>query len=642
MRVYFNSRDEFYKKPFGAVKCGTDVTYKIRVTDPMKSLKVYLTLWKDSEKIADVEMDKSFDGYDMIYETTYKMPKDPCILWYHFTLVNFEEKLFYCNNDLQVGGVGKLTEYSPMSFQQTVYKNDKTPMWFKKGIAYQIFPDRFNRGLDFEKRKKAVIDKFEGKNGGKYFVDNWNKTPEYKKDEKGNVDEYEFYGGTLKGIEEKLDYLKELGVTVLYLNPIFESRANHRYDTGDYKKVDALLGTESDFESLVKKADDVGIKIILDGVFSHQGADSKYFNKFNNYDEVGAYNSKTSKYYDWYKFTNYPDEYECWWGVKDLPNVDEMNPTYLDYICRDSDSVIKHWMSKGIAGFRLDVADELPDDFIVEIRKAMDSVDKDNILIGEVWEDATNKVSYDLNRKYFLNASLKSVMNYPFMDNAVNFMKGIINTQEFSDFFYKQMENYPPEYFYSNLNMLGSHDRVRIINRLSDAPDSTTLSDEEKKNYWIERNKYLLAVARLKCLAVLLYTIPGIPMIYYGDEVGLTGYEDPYNRKAYPWGAEDKLLLEHYKMLGKLRNSAKAITSGVYRTVCCGKHTFGFERALDNEKVIVLINRGIFYDEGEHIEIQEIGTKAVDLIDKDAIVNFANNKLVVDIDPLGYKVIKIS
>lgn len=642
MKVYYNSRDEFYKSPFGAVTVGTVVTFRICVREHIKALKCYIAMWKQNDRLPDLEMEKVEEkaSGDVIYMAKFKTPKEPAVIWYHFVLESFDEKYFYANNELQSGGEGILVDNSPRSYQLTVYKDDSTPNWFKEGIAYQIFPDRFNRGSDFEKRKEDTAKRGIGKNLGKIFVDDWNKTPRYDRTGSGAVNNYDFYGGTLKGIEEKLPYLKSLGVTLIYLNPIFEARSNHRYDIGDYKKIDSLLGDEASFKSLIAEAKKHGIKIILDGVFSHQGADSIYFNKYNNYDSVGAYNSKDSKYYDWYNFEKWPDKYECWWGVTDLPNVKEMNETYLDYICKSNDSVIKHWMKEGIAGFRLDVADELPDEFIVEVRKAIDKVNRDSILIGEVWEDATNKVSYEKNREYFINASLKSVMNYPFMEAAVAFMKGKISSYELNEFFYKQMENYPREYFYSSLNLLDSHDRVRILTILSDSRDVSEIGEDEKYNHGIDRDKYLLAVSRLKALSVLQYTAPGLPLLYYGDEVGVYGYNDPYNRKTYPWGMEDKALFSHYEVLGKMRSESEIIRKGDFRPIFAGNHSFVFERTYKNKKVIVAINRGIFYNEGERIELDVKGKKAISLIG-DETIDIKDDKLIIDILPLGYKVLEI-
>ena len=203
MRVYFNTRDEYYRHPFGAVKIGTEVTFRIRVSDHLRGLKCFVAMWKDDEKLPDIEMEKECeDNGDIIYIAKYKTPKESSIIWYHFVLQSFDEKYFYSNNDLQSGGEGKLVDNSPRSFQLTVYKEDTTPNWFKEGIVYQIFPDRFNRGEDYELRKENTLKRISGKNHGKVFIDDWNKTPTYDRDENGGVLDFEFYGGTLKGIEE--------------------------------------------------------------------------------------------------------------------------------------------------------------------------------------------------------------------------------------------------------------------------------------------------------------------------------------------------------------------------------------------------------------------------------------------------------
>ena len=200
MRVYFNSRDEYYRQPFGAVKVGTEVTFRLRVSEPIRALKCFIAMWQDDKKLTDIEMEKGCeDNGDDIYIAKYKTPKDSALIWYHFILQSFDEKYFYSNNDLQSGGEGKLVDNSPRSFQLTVYKDDKTPNWFKEGIVYQIFPDRFNRGDDYELRKENTLKRIEGKNHGKIFVDDWNKIPFYERDEKVECIVLNFMVAHLKG-----------------------------------------------------------------------------------------------------------------------------------------------------------------------------------------------------------------------------------------------------------------------------------------------------------------------------------------------------------------------------------------------------------------------------------------------------------
>ena len=644
MNVYHNSREEYYRNPFGAVNMGDKITLRLRVNEPMKHLKCYIVLWQNSEKLEPIEMiNEVTNGNEVIYAATFNAPKKRTLLWYHFVLEGIDSRFYYGENEMQVGGEGVFTDSNPRSYQITVYEKDKVPSWYQEGIVYQIFPDRFYRGSDVEERIENTKKELEGKNRNKIFLsaEDWNKPPHYDKNENGEINSFEFYGGTLKGIEEKLDYLKELSVSAIYLNPIFEARSNHRYDTGDYKKIDSLLGDEESFKSLINKADKLGIKIILDGVFSHQGADSIYFNKYNNYDSVGAYNSTESKYHHWYSFSNFPEEYDCWWGVKDLPNCNELAPDYVDYICKDEDSVVKKYMKMGVAGFRLDVADELPDEFIEMVREAEEKVDKKAILIGEVWEDATNKVSYDVNRTYFLGKALNSVMNYPFLVAMISFMRGRIDSKILYELTYRQLSNYPKEYFYSNLNLVDGHDKNRVLMELADVDFSIPLSDYEKENYVLPSDKYDLAKSRLYALSVVQYLLPGVPLLYYGDEAGVYGFSDPLNRKTYPWGTEDKDLLNHYKMLGNIRSKNKAILKGDFIPFYREPHVFGFTRTYKNEKIITIINRGIFYNEGAEFVIDVEGKKAKDLFTGEEY-DIVENKLKLNLESLHYLVLKIS
>ncbi|MBO5666728.1 MAG: glycoside hydrolase family 13 protein, partial [Firmicutes bacterium] len=339
--------------------------------------------------------------------------------------------------------------------QLTVYKREyETPDWLKKGLMYQIFPDRFCRSEEYTapeiKNKKYSIH------------ESWGELPVKGPDENGIVWNNDFFGGNLKGIVEKLAYLEELGVTVIYLNPIFEAFSNHRYDTANYMKIDPMLGVDEDLRTLCEEAKKRGMRVILDGVFNHTGSHSIYFNQDGAYDTVGAAQSKDSPYYKWYQFKAYPDDYESWWGIKTLPNVNEDEPTYLDYILRDKDSVVKHWLSYGISGYRLDVADELPDIFLDEIRKQVKSVDPDACVLGEVWEDASNKIAYDQRRRYFHGDQLDSVMNYPLKDELIAFLLKHGDGKHFMNEICSLWENYPPQNFFALMNLLGTHDTVRI------------------------------------------------------------------------------------------------------------------------------------------------------------------------------------
>ena len=351
-----NSRNPYYRSPMGAVATHSRVHLAIDIeesdninTKDIDCVKIHL--WREAHGGSYEEL-KMSAWSKTHYIIDLEMPEDGCLVWYYFIVkLNDGKNIYYGNNDDKMGGLGKMSHNVPPSFQITVFKAGiKTPDWFKQSVMYQIFPDRFYRSGEFLPKKKYAV-----------YHCNWNDPPMYYLDpDTRQVMTYDYYGGNIKGIKEKLSYLKDLGISVIYFNPIFKSRANHHYDTADYYKVDPMFGTNEEFKELCAKADKMGIKIILDGVFSHTGSDSIYFNKFGNFDSKGACQSKESPYYEWYDFKKYPDEYDCWWGFDNMPNVKETMPSYMDFMIRKDDSVIAHWMNTGISGWRLDVIDELP------------------------------------------------------------------------------------------------------------------------------------------------------------------------------------------------------------------------------------------------------------------------------------------
>lgn len=406
----------------------------------------------------------------------------------------------------------------------------------------------------------------------------------------------------LEPVIKKLPYLKELGITIIYLNPIFEASSNHKYDTGDYKKIDAMLGDEAIFKELCDKARAQGIRIILDGVFSHTGSDSRYFNREGKYDSLGAYQSKDSDYFSWYKFEQHPDEYSSWWGVDTLPDVDELNEGYLDYIVYDEDSVINKWSNLGISGWRLDVADELPSEFIKKFKAQLKKVDKDSVLIGEVWEDASNKKSYNERRTYLLGEELDSTMNYPFRSTFLDFFLGTIDSQLAKAEVMKIKENYPVHHFYSLMNLVGTHDIPRILTVLGESPNGIYMSQEDKENFKLDKDKMSLAIKRLKMLSLIQMTFPGVPSIYYGDEAGLEGYDDPMNRRTYPWKDTNTEILDWFKTVTSLRTKYDVLKAGTLEMLNLDRDVFGFIREITDSKdvfdrpkqdnlAVVLVNR---------------------------------------------------
>ena len=307
---------------------------------------------------------------------------------------------------------------TPFPYQITVYNHELVSSyqkWFREGIIYQIFVDRFYNG------NKAGIVHHPKRNS--FIYSHWDDTPMYIRNQAGQVIRWDFFGGNLLGVKKKLRYLKELGISIVYLNPIFESPSNHKYDTADYLNVDPMFGDNQLFADLCDAARELGISIILDGVFSHTGSDSIYFNKDGKYPSIGAYQSKDSPYYSWYRFKHFPNDYETWWGIETLPNVNELEPSYLQFMIEGENSVVKHWHHLGTKGWRLDVADELPDPFIQALRRQLQELDPASIVIGEVWEDASNKISYEKRRGYLLGNELDSVTNYPFRNILIEFIQ---------------------------------------------------------------------------------------------------------------------------------------------------------------------------------------------------------------------------
>ena len=593
MKIIHNSQKAEYREPFGAAQTGTKVSLAIEINDPSPE-SVRLMLWQgDDPEIHYLEMSEKGDGR---FAATFSLPDEGCLVWYAFEIETEREDsravFYYGNNTENLGGEGRIYVDDPHRYQITVYKAAEVPEWYKNGIVYQIFPDRFARDDGWRERTEAANKKINERRSDmkRIIQEDWTKPAYYVRDETGKVVEWPMMGGSLKGIEERLDYLKSLGVTCIYLNPVFEGSSNHRYDTGDYMHIDEALGTDSDFEDLAAAAKDRGIRIILDGVFSHTGADSIYFDKMGNYAKMhpgeenaaGAWANEDSPYRSWFKFDkNERYGYSSWWGVEDLPEVDENDPDYREFILGE-DGVVAHWMKKGASGWRLDVADELPDSFIAETRERIKATDPEGLLLGEVWEDASNKISYGERRKYFMGDELDSTMHYPLREILLDYINYTIGSSAAVDRLMNIAENYPPENFYATLNLLGSHDRARIM---------TMMAAEED---------YSSATKKVKLLSTLQYCLPGVPCLYYGDEAGLLGGTDPANRSGYPWGFENLDLGYHYRMLGLLYDEHPALKDGGFEFLSgeagIDEDIFAFTRtgrdsAGTEETILVLANR---------------------------------------------------
>ena len=450
------------------------------------------------------------------------------------------------------------------------------PSSFYGGIIYHVFVDRFNKGGDVPKRADAML------------MDTWEGAiPEYPPYPGAHLENNTFFGGTLYGVIDKLDYIKSLGTTLIYLSPIFEAYSNHKYDTGDYMTVDAMFGGEEALKLLIKEARVRGIGIILDGVFNHTGSDSVYFNKNGRYPTPGAYQSKRSPYYPWFDFRSYPDKYTCWWGIEILPRINPDVKECGEYIAGNG-GVIEKYSRLGVAGFRLDVADELSDDFIAKIKTKLREADQPTVLYGEVWEDASNKIAYDKRKKYFLGSELDGVMNYPLRDGIISFLRNK-DKSALEYYFRDVMFNAPVQVQHMQMNLLGTHDTERIITVLAgDSVEGRT--NDEIAMMKLDKGQRKRGIALLKMAYTVLATVPGIPTVFYGDEVGLEGYKDPFNRRPYPWKHPNVEIRNYYKLIGKIRRENPAYSDGVFKIVHFDNDVLAFSRTHCNETLLTVIN----------------------------------------------------
>ena len=578
--IPFNSRSTYFKSKFGSITANEEVTFRLVVPCSFNIGGAFLMVKEDGKGYCEYKMDYEMQTGENSesYTVTVKI-ENSGLYFYHFDFLGAFGRGSVTHLGDGIGGFADGTQ-EITDWQLTVAKNFDTPDWLKGGIIYQIFPDRFNNSG--KEKKNVPTDRI--------IRSDWGGEPYFRPDKNGEVLNNDYFGGDLDGIREKLLYLKEMGVTCIYLNPIFEAHSNHRYNTADYSKIDPLLGDEKDFKKLCDDADKMGIKIILDGVFSHTGDDSVYFNKKGRYDTVGAYQSESSEYSKWYKFERFPDKYDSWWGFKTLPEVKEEDQSYREFICGENGIVAK-WLKLGADGFRLDVADELPDIFLDDLKIAVKQAKPDALLLGEVWEDATNKFSYGVRRRYLLGDQLDSVMNYPFAEAILDFCR-TGNAERFMSAVTEIVENYPKQCLDVMMNHIGTHDTVRAITRL--AGESSEYKDREwQSTHKLSFLEYAQGLERLKLAVSLQYTLPGVPSIYYGDEAGLQGYRDPFNRGCYPWGTENRELIEFYKLLGKIRTENSVFKEGKFIPVSAALGCVAYIREDTKGCVMIIANRNV-------------------------------------------------
>ena len=464
-----------------------------------------------------------------------------------------------------------------VSHDRIVYYEEKYPLIAPPGgIIYHVFVDRFAKGGAVPVREDAVMN-----------PDWYGGTPQYAEWPGENVENNMFFGGTLYGVAEKLDYLLSLGCEWLYLSPVFTAYSNHKYDTADFMSVDPMFGGDGALKTLVRECHARGIKLILDGVFNHVGDRSVYFDRYGKYG--GAYVNEDSPYREWFDIR--PDgSYDCWWGLTNVPKIRKVR-SYRDFICK---TVIPHYMRMGIDGWRLDVVDEYSNDFLEEITASAKRENPNAVIIGEVWEDVTDKVAYSERKKYFCGAWLDSAMNYPvrnaildyFKNHDASILKSTLETQ---------LTHYPRRSLLCLMNMLGTHDTERVLSVLGGA------SSEGKPGSVIAKEKLAPesrreAIKLLKAAFWLLFCLPGVPSVYYGDEAGMEGGRDPFNRRPFPWGREDAELVQTVREAARLRRENECLVKGDTEITQCNDGFIVIKRTLADECVTCICNMSYNYD----------------------------------------------
>ena len=634
MKALHITSEKAYRDPFGAALRGGAVTVGIDVWDD-DVRECVLRLWLEGEGERLLEMERRTTGAEGVIHFRVTFVPETCgVIWYSFIIAASDGEVWrYGAKPGRTCGEGEFSLGDPPSFQITVYEpREQQPEWYREGVAYQIFPDRFARDSRWPERAESALATPRTGPRRKLIYD-WSTPPAYRRTSEGRIAEWGFYGGSLEGIREHLDYLESLGVTVIYLNPIFEAASNHRYDTADFLCIDPMLGDLEGFRALCDDAAAHGISIILDGVFNHTGCDSRYFNKYRNYDEPGAW-QHGSPYDSWY-FLDKDGTYTSWWDIDDLPDIDENDPSYQDFICGEN-GVVRTWLRAGARGWRLDVADELPDSFIERIKEAALAEKPDALILGEVWEDASNKHAYGKLRHYFQGTELDGVMNYPFRTGVLGYLTGKVSAQELVDSLEQLRENYPPDAFACNLNLLGSHDRERVITVLGGAPDNDSLTDEQRRAYRLTKDQLGLAKSRLWCAALIQMTMPGVPCVYYGDERGIEGYRDPYNRATFPWNGGDLDCTAIYRNAIGVRKALPVLVDGDFEPFSPAEDVFGFWRRNGSEQVCVLVNGGT--DKPVTVRLPMVGTEVVDVVSGRA-PKVAGDECEVFLWPLGTAVL---
>ena len=536
---------------------------------------------EDVKLILDDSLEYQMDYFksenDMAFFKTEVFLATKAIYHYYFCCLA-NNQLIYLKNKSNISSID-----CDGNFKLSV--NFYVPKWAKGKVMYHIFVDRFNRGSNkpMEELPRRKIHY------------SWDEKMVIGPDENG-IWNNDFYGGDLKGIEESLEYLKLLGVDIIYLSPIVKSQSNHRYDAGDYEIVDSYAGNNEDLKSLCDKAHELDIQIILDAVFNHTGNDSKYFNEYNTYPELGAYQSSYSKYSSFYRKHEKDGniEYDYWWGMKNLPECDCNSKEWIDYITGEN-GIIDQWFNLGIDGLRLDVADELTDNFISLIRKAIKRNKEDGFILGEVWKNPMR-----MNREYISSGKeMDSVMNYVFIDALLRYFK-YSDVNKLSSILKEILNEYPDDTIKTLMNFTSTHDITRAINLFSCNEFQEygewgwNLNNDDRnwcENYVLTKEQYEYGKQIYKSYVFALNFFPGILSIFYGDEIGLQGMGNLSNRKPFPKTGHDIELLEFFKQMGEIRRQEIFLRDADLEIYDINDNYFMFERYDEDNKVLVAASR---------------------------------------------------
>lgn len=573
LSLRFDSRALAHKQPFGAVKAGSSIDYAVTALPGVERLNLVIEKRRlegnqevlEYSEVTRVPMAKAAGNAGRERWSARHRYADVAVYghWFEaviagktYVLQNNAEAVFW-TREKGAGGPAAVADKPAQAssirrFRQTVYSADFTvPEWAPDIVYYYVFPERFRNGNSANDPKPGVTRYHQ------HTVEahkNWNERPYRPGSGDGSDAHYnnDFFGGDLEGLIQKLDYIKDLGANTIYMTPVFKASSNHKYDTADYREIDPAFGSNADFERLAREAAKRGMRVIPDTSLNHTGADSLYFNRYGNFGRDGAFQrgkvNPASPYAGWYSFDTTqaePDkQFKGWVGVTDLPELDKNNAGLRNFFYRDKDAVMKLWLDRGAAGWRMDVAPWVPDGFWREWRSAIKAHKPDALTVAETWFDAS---------KYFLGDMFDSTMNYVFRNAVLEYAAGGNGAALYQNLEHLR-EAYPPQALYALMNLLSSHDQARALHHFGwhdDTKDAAAIT---------------LAKQRLKLAVLFQMSYPGSPTVYYGDEVGVTGGDDPYNRATYPWadlgGQPDTALLASFKQMIAMRHAHPVLRRG--------------------------------------------------------------------------------